>query len=91
MANMKDAVMELEVNTSLYSGGPNVTISERAARGVLRYISYLENKKQKQQEAVVRCKDCKYYNSLMGHCKDGRSYPSPEWYCADAELKDEWN
>ena len=36
---------------------------------------------------VVRCKDCKYYNTLIGHCKDGRSYPSPDWFCADGELK----
>lgn len=44
-----------------------------------------------EKKPLIRCKDCKYYNSLMGHCKDGRSYPSPEWYCADAEEKDGWN
>lgn len=38
---------------------------------------------------VVRCKYCKYYNSLMGHCKDGRSYPSPEWFCADGLRREE--
>ena len=37
---------------------------------------------------VVRCKDCKYYNSLMGYCKDGRSYPSPDCFCADGERKE---
>lgn len=41
-----------------------------------------------EQPDIVRCKDCKYYNSLMGHCKDGRSYPSPNWFCADAERKE---
>lgn len=47
---MKDAVMELMANTSLYSGGSTVTISEQAARGVLRYITHLEKKQQKQTE-----------------------------------------
>ena len=37
--------------------------------------------------AVVRCKDCQYYNSLMGYCKDGRSYPSPNWFCADGKVR----
>ena len=42
----------------------------------------------KEQPEIVRCKDCKYYNSLMGYCKDGRSYPSPDWFCADGVAKD---
>ena len=41
-----------------------------------------------KEQQIVRCKDCKYYNSLMGHCKDGRSYPSPKWFCADGERKE---
>ncbi len=43
----------------------------------------------KEQPQIVRCKDCKYYNSLMGHCKDGRGYPSPEWFCADGLRREE--
>ena len=38
---------------------------------------------QNKPQELVRCKDCIFYNSLMGHCKDGRSYPSPDWFCAD--------
>ena len=41
-----------------------------------------------KEQQIIRCKDCKYYNSLMGHCKDGRSYPSPKWFCADGERKE---
>ena len=41
----------------------------------------------KEHPQIIRCKDCKYYNSLMGYCKDGRSYPSPDWFCADGERK----
>ena len=37
---------------------------------------------------IVRCKDCKFYNTLMGYCKDGMSYPSPDWFCADGERKE---
>ena len=32
---------------------------------------------------VIRCKKCKYYNSLMETCKDGRNYTSPDFFCAD--------
>lgn len=53
---MKDAVMELEANTALYSGGSNVTISEQAARGVLRYIGKLETKIQIQKAEINRLK-----------------------------------
>ena len=41
------------------------------------------------EEGIVRCKDCIFYNSLMGHCKDGRSYPSPDWFCADGRKRDD--
>ena len=41
-----------------------------------------------RQPEIVRCKDCKYYNSLMGYCKDGHSYPSPDWFCADGKRKE---
>ena len=40
-----------------------------------------------RDKEIVRCKDCIYYNTLMGHCKDGRSYPSPDWYCAGGERR----
>ena len=42
-----------------------------------------------EMQQIVRCKECVYYNSLMGYCKDGRSYPSPNWFCADGERKEE--
>ena len=41
------------------------------------------------KQELVRCKDCIFYNSLMGHCKDGRSYPSPDWFCADGRKHDD--
>ena len=49
---MENAVDELRVNTALYAGY-NVTISEQAARGVLRYINSLEKKcKSEYQRAL---------------------------------------
>ena len=42
----------------------------------------------KEYQKIVKCKDCKYYNTLMGYCKDGQSYPSSEWFCADGERKE---
>ena len=43
---------------------------------------------------VVRCKDCKFYSRCTGHqgiCTnrymDGFIFP--DWYCADAERKDD--
>ena len=54
-------------------------------------VSKLTEENKNLKSKIIHCKDCKYYNSLMGSCKDGRSYPSPEWYCADAEIKDGWN
>ena len=37
---------------------------------------------------VVRCKYCKYYNSLMGDCKDGIRYVSPDAYCSDGKRRE---
>ena len=43
----------------------------------------------KEQEAVVRCKDCKYWNSNLGeHCEKINGYPGAEWFCANGERKE---
>lgn len=42
---------------------------------------------------VVRCKDCKWWSkendSLQGRCALLQIYPTGEWYCANAERKEE--
>lgn len=42
---------------------------------------------------LVRCKDCKWWtqvnNSLQGRCGLLLMYPTREWYCANAERKEE--
>lgn len=39
-------------------------------------------------DAVVRCKDCKWWNSNLGEfCEKRNSYPGAEWFCADGERK----
>jgi hypothetical protein len=39
----------------------------------------------KEQEAVVRCKDCKHYMTI--HCNCGGCFISDDWYCADGERR----
>lgn len=47
----------------------------------------------KEQEAVVRCKDCKHYKD--GFCYNPNTYDDektkgntvPDWFCADGERK----
>ena len=44
------------------------------------------------QPELIRCKDCKYweYDSIFadGWCR-GKHQGNPEWYCADAERREE--
>ena len=52
----------------------------------------------KEQEAVVRCKDCKHYrintvypgtNMIMKYCaKTGIAESNPDWFCADGEVRE---
>ena len=49
----------------------------------------------KEQEAVVRCKDCKHRHSLTGTCVniDGvcfQNYVADDWFCADGERKQQF-
>ncbi len=41
---------------------------------------------------VIRCKDCKWWSkekdSLQGRCALLQMYPTGEWYCANAERKE---
>lgn len=37
----------------------------------------------KEQETVVRCKDCKYYDENGTCMKDG--FLTDDWFCADGE------
>ena len=38
---------------------------------------------------LVRCKDCKHYDSETQSCLDGLDgIFQPEWFCADGERKD---
>ena len=46
----------------------------------------------KEQEAVVRCKDCKHWCKALIQCSkftvNGVAHcTSPEWFCADGEQK----
>lgn len=39
---------------------------------------------------LVRCQDCKWYDSRDGICEHHAAInnPSPDWFCADGERKD---
>jgi hypothetical protein len=43
----------------------------------------------KEQEAVVRCKDCKYVDEGSMECniKSGWFVVSPNWFCADGKRR----
>ena len=42
----------------------------------------------KEQETVVRCKDCKFYDSETGICAKGITHGyAAEWFCADGERR----
>ena len=41
---------------------------------------------------LIRCRDCKWWSEIsndQGRCSWWRCYPSGDWYCADAERKEE--
>lgn len=46
----------------------------------------------KEQEAVVRCKDCKHRGNIDGYCykrnnRMAASFVEDDWFCADGERK----
>ena len=42
-----------------------------------------------EQPQIVRCKDCKHYDSETQSCLDGLDgIFQPDWFCADGERKD---
>jgi hypothetical protein len=43
----------------------------------------------KEQEAVVRCKDCEHYDKKTGRCALRHVHGCAEtWFCADGERKE---
>jgi len=46
-------------------------------------------KTAKNRVLVVRCKDCKHYDSFSQECRNGLDgIFTPDWFCADGERKD---
>ena len=42
-----------------------------------------------RQPEIVRCKDCKHYDSFTQQCRNGLDgIFTPEWFCADGERKE---
>lgn len=41
---------------------------------------------------LIRCKDCKHYdgdeNSWLGTCLENGVCSTPDWFCADGEMKE---
>ena len=43
----------------------------------------------KEQKQIVRCKDCKHYDSFTQSCLDGLDgIFTPDWFCADGQEKE---
>lgn len=38
---------------------------------------------------LIRCKDCKWWERLHSRCDLFQMYQTEEWYCANAELREE--
>ena len=47
----------------------------------------------KEQETVIRCKDCKHYDTITGICGKSNTHGYADaWYCADGRRKTvRWN
>lgn len=42
----------------------------------------------KEQPEIIRCKDCKHYDSETQSCNDGlEGVFLPDWFCADGERR----
>jgi len=42
----------------------------------------------KEQETIVRCKDCKHYDTITGMCGKGNTHGYADtWSCADGEWR----
>lgn len=42
-----------------------------------------------RQPEIVRCKNCKHYDSFTQQCRNGLDgIFTPEWFCADGERKE---
>ena len=45
----------------------------------------------KEQQELVLCKDCKYYDSFSQECRNGiDGIMTPNFYCGNAERKEGW-
>lgn len=54
-----------------------------------KYCCEVEPENVPDLVAVVRCKDCKHYDSETQSCLDGLDgIFQPDWFCADGERKD---
>ena len=66
----------------------------------IRYKMF-EKTLEKQDEAIVRCKDCKYYEIVQlkkdgtddrrykpSYCLNLSFHPNSKWFCADGERRD---
>ena len=62
-----------------------VSISSSVLHGAIKLL--------KEKPQIVRCKDCKYWQTNTQFCTRwsapfATQHTSPNWYCADAERKD---
>lgn len=71
----------------------NMYESEYGGTSFFDEKEWAENKRDalfllKEQEAVVRCKDCKHYRKDTCSAGAGIAFPPPEdWFCADGEKR----
>ena len=77
-------LLELTLETAIKEAGEykDVRLSKEDTECVLALL--------KEQEAIVRCMDCKYRNAPANgvpFCKRIKKFVDADWFCADGERR----
>jgi len=90
MMNLDEIIMSLsEIANKPTEGGMVDGVNQQTIRDALELINYQDQHIEaflKDQEKIVRCKDCKYYDPDTGICAKGYMHGYADtWFCADGE------
>lgn len=68
-----------------------IALKQDAERYREAYANGYDTGYEKRDDEIIRCKDCKYWDSEVHECaiKTGWFTCSADWYCADGKLDDD--
>ena len=85
-------VVALEAIETVRLGFPENGNASRLLRAVYRLITEKVCAMPPEVPEVIRCRDCKWWKkedkSLQGRCALLQMYPTPAWFCGNAQKKD---